>query len=429
MVIGQFCDTWPPQVDGVGRVTLAYCQTLTAMGHEVYYIAPQSPDAHETYGFPVILSASMKVPGELFRMGLPGLDPRFRKRLDEVPFDIVHAHSPFLAATEAKRAAHRRGIPLVSTFHSKYYDDALAKTHSKTLAKFLVNGIVDFYDHCDGVWTVNHATAQVLREYGYHGRILVMENGTNLEKLDPRGQLQLNRRLTLLPDIPTLLFVGQHNWKKNIHGILGACALLQERGVDFQLVTAGDGPDFDEIRDEVIRLNLASRTTMLGFMRDRGELMALYHAADLLVFPSLYDNAPMVLREAAVMGTPGLVVAGSCSAEGVIDDYNGFISPGETAEDIAATIQRALPRTLSTGRYAKATIPVPWEQIMQRVLAEYERLIAEHPMKKLTVMDMIGKKPTPIHLNLNPAGSPGRARGKTRAPGKNRMADKWRRHE
>ena len=401
MIIGQFCDTWPPQVDGVGRVTLSYCQTLTAMGHETYYIAPQSPDTHETYGFPAILSASMKVPGELFRMGLPGLDFRYRKRLDEVPFDIVHAHSPFLAASEAKRIAHKRNIPLVSTFHSKYYDDALAKTHSKALAKILVSGIVDFYDHCDGVWTVNHATAQVLREYGYKGRLLVMENGTNPEPLDPRGQRVLNERLTLIPEVPTLLFVGQHNWKKNIRGILGACHLLQQRGVPFQLVTAGDGPDFAEIKAEVDRLGLGNCTTMLGFMRDRGALMALYHSADLLVFPSLYDNAPMVLREAAVMGTPGLVVKGSCSAEGILDDYNGFISPSESPEDIAATIQRALPNTLATGHEARATIPVPWEQIMHRVLAEYERLIAEHPLQKMTLGDMVKKHSTPTRINLS----------------------------
>ena len=43
MVVGQFVDTYPPSVDGVGRVTLSYCQTLTAMGHEAYYIAPESP--------------------------------------------------------------------------------------------------------------------------------------------------------------------------------------------------------------------------------------------------------------------------------------------------------------------------------------------------------------------------------------------------
>ena len=44
-------------------------------------------------------------------------------------------------------------------------------------------------------------------------------------------------------------------------------------------------------------------------------------------FPSLYDNAPMVVREAAVMGTPAVLVAGSDAAEIIHDGANGFV-PG-----------------------------------------------------------------------------------------------------
>ena len=378
MIFGQFVDTYPPSVDGVGRVTLSYCQTLAKMGHEAYYIAPESPNPAELYGVPAILSASMRVPGELFRMGLPALDPKFRRRVSEVPFDLVHAHSPFLAGAEAVKIARKRDIPLVSTFHSKYYDDALAKTHSKVLAEAVVQRLVRFYDKCDGVWTVNNATADVLHSYGYHGNILIMENGTNVEELSPEGEKRLQERLSLKSGVPVLLFVGQHNYKKNLHGILGACAILKRDGFPFQLVTAGDGPDYDAIVLEAKNLGLEKDVTFLGFVNDREMLMALYHAADLLVFPSIYDNAPMVLREAAVMHTPGIVVKGSCSAEGVQDGYNGFICENETAEAIAEAIVRAIPEVETVGECARNTIPVSWDSIMEGVLKEYERLITTH---------------------------------------------------
>ncbi len=378
MVVGQFVDTYPPSVDGVGRVTLSYCQTLTAMGHEAYYIAPESPNTEDLYGVPVILSASLKVPGELFRMGLPGLDPAFRRRVAEVPFDIVHAQSPFLAGSEALKTARRRDIPLVSTFHSKYYDDMLAKTHSKVLAQSVIQRLIRFYDKCDGVWTVNNATADVLHSYGYHGEILIMENGTDIEELSPEGKQKMDARLTLKKGVPTLLFVGQHNYKKNLHGVLGACAILKKQGVPFQLVTAGDGPDFSDICQEARDLGIDDQCQFLGFIGNRAELMALYYRADLLVFPSLYDNAPMVLREAAVMRTPGIVVKGSCSAEGIRDEDNGFICENESAEAIAATIIRALPQIQDVGERAQKTIPVSWDSIMRKVIAEYQRLIDGH---------------------------------------------------
>lgn len=105
--------------------------------------------------------------------------------------------------------------------------------------------------------------------------------------------------------------------------------------------------------------------------------MALYHRASLLVFPSIYDNAPMVLREAAAMGTPAVVVAGSCSAEGITDGENGFVCRDESGASIAETIRRALPQTKAAGQRARETIPVPWARIMTQVVTEYERLIAE----------------------------------------------------
>ena len=375
MFIGEFVDTYPPCVDGVGRVVLSYCQTLQKLGHTAYYIAPASPNVNEDYGVPLLLTMSMPAPGELFRVGLPMLDAKYRLTVDRLPFEIVHAHSPFLAGMEAKRVARKHDIPLVSTFHSKYYDDALAKTHSPRLAREVVQRIVNLYDCCDGVWTVNHATAEVLHGYGYKGEILVMENGTDLEAGDPAARRAMKERLHLQPGVPTLIFVGQHNYKKNLHGVLGAAARLKKQGIPFQLLMVGDGPDYDAIVREAETLGIRAECHFLGFISDRASLMALYSMADLFVFPSLYDNAPMTLREAAAMGTPGLLVAGSCAAEGVEDGVNGYISPDESADSIAATILRALPTTAAVGERARATIPVSWESIMHRVVAEYERLI------------------------------------------------------
>ena len=381
MIIGQFVDTYPPCVDGVGRVTQSYCETLTAMGHEAWYIAPQAPDAKADYGFPLLLQHPIKVPGAPFRLGLPGIDLRYRRRLEDIPFDIVHAQSPFAAGDEALRMARRRGVSLVSTFHSKYYQDFYDKTKSKMIAQGVVKHIVRFYDQCDGVWTVNHATAEVLRSYGYHGKILIMENGTNREPLSPAGAQALNERVQLSGD-SVLLFVGQHNYKKNIHGILDACALLKRWGARFELVTAGGGPDMGAIRREVAEKGLAGQTHLLGFLSDRAELMALFHRADLLVFPSIYDNAPMVLREAAAMGTPAVVVRGSCSAEGITDGDNGFICQDESGQAIAETVLRALPHTREVGQRAQETIPIPWERIMRDVVAEYQRLIEERSARR-----------------------------------------------
>ena len=84
--------------------------------------------------------------------------------------------------------------------------------------------------------------------------------------------------------------------------------------------------------------------------------------------------APMVVREAAANGTPALLVRGSCSAEGVTDGVNGYLCE-DSVEDIARGIREALPTCKEVGMHARATIPKPWNLIIQDVIARYQMLI------------------------------------------------------
>ena len=216
MVIGEFSESYPPHIDGVGMVVRSYCEELSKAGEPCYYIAPKN--AGRQYrnaapeSFPVIKYASLPIPNEAYSVGLPAFDLTFQYDLSQIPFDIVHAHTPFVSAIEAQRIARERHIPLVATLHSKYYDDILVKTHSEMIAAAVVQRVVQFFNKCDEVWTVNDATAEVLRGYGYKGEIVIMPNGTNLwyptEDDAKKAEAQFG-----LGTGHVFLFVGQQNFK------------------------------------------------------------------------------------------------------------------------------------------------------------------------------------------------------------------------
>ena len=375
MVIGEFCDCYPPHIDGVGMVVRSYAQELSKT-QECYYIAPKNsskrfPESADS--FPVLQFTSLPIPKEAYRLGLPGVDLSFHQDLRRIGFDIVHAHTPFSAGLEAAHQAWLRDIPLVATFHSKYYDDFYKKTRSDMLSSLGVNMIVAFYEKCDEVWAVNDATAQVLWDYGYRGSIVIMPNGTNLWEPTAEDALAAQERFGL-GEGHVFLFVGQQNFKKNTRSILEAAALYKKEGDPFKLVFAGQGPDAEAMEELAKDLGLGEETVFTGHITDRKTLMSLYARADLFVFPSLYDNAPMVVREAAAAGTPSLLIAGSCASEGVTDGVNGFLCEN-TPEDICRAMARALPTAREVGAKARETIPVPWNEIMKKVLERYEALI------------------------------------------------------
>ena len=63
MIIGEFSDVFPPELDGVGAVVRAYAEELTRAGDECYYIAPYGVPA-QPLACRTLLYRSVKVPRE-----------------------------------------------------------------------------------------------------------------------------------------------------------------------------------------------------------------------------------------------------------------------------------------------------------------------------------------------------------------------------
>ena len=388
MRIGQFTDSFLPIVDGVGRVLESYADILGGMGHSVTVFAPGARMGDiSRRPFHVVTYNTMRMPKLPYRVGLPQLDIRFDRRLKRARLDIVHVHSPFMVGRAGLRYARMHGVPVVGTFHSKYYDDFKQALKMDSLARFGVRQVVDFYQQCDEVWAVAETSAHTLWGYGYKGRITVMPNGVSLHALDESVLPELRARYRLSPGVPLLLFVGQMNFKKNLLRILEAARLLDIEGVPFRLLLCGKGPHAAEIVDLVRQMGLSARVELAGHIATMRELNGLYALSRLFVFPSLYDNAPMVLREAAAMGTPSVVIAGSNAAECVRCGVNGFACE-DTAESLRDAIKAAIVDEAAAARLgetAKRTIAVPWETLMRTVVRRYQHLLDREGTRRRSI--------------------------------------------
>ena len=159
---------------------------------------------------------------------------------------------------------------------------------------------------------------------------------------------------------------------------------LAETGEDCRLLIAGDGYDGKAIRKYADSLELPeSMVRFLGRIDDRDLLAGVILFSDLFFFPSVYDNSPLVLREAASLGLPALLTAGSNAAEVITKDVNGFTAE-ESPEAMSAEIRRifgdeALRR--AAGKSAETTVAKSWEQIVAEVQEKYRQVIEEYREK------------------------------------------------
>lgn len=384
MRIAQFSDSFLPIVDGVGRVVYNYADHIAAKGHECYVVAPMTDTGFRGgYKFEMVDYRSVKLTGRQYKVGVPFMDTHFISRMNTIELDIIHAHSPFTAGQAAYSYAKKRGIPLVGTFHSKYKDDFRAATGANMLAEVGTKYVVDFYEKCDEVWAVSQSSADTLRSYGFKRDIVVMQNGADIQPYDPADRDYAAKEFGLGSE-PVLLFVGQQDWKKNIERILLSAAEAKNKGLSFKLVLAGMGPHSKEIKKRAASLGLDNEMLYTGHITDSSLLAGLYQCADLFVFPSLYDNAPMVVREAATFGTASVVVRGSSAAEPIRDGQNGFLCEDDT-EDLARVIVDAITdteRMKAVGEAARLSIPISWDVILDEVLQRYEKLTEITPERK-----------------------------------------------
>lgn len=382
--IGQFNDSFKPIMDGVGVCMENYAYWIEENHGRATVVAPESPGYEDTSPFEVLRFHALPLPQmKPFRAGLPWIDPSFMHDFRATSFDLVHAHCPFVSGRLARGVARRRQIPLVATFHSKYRDDFLTVTGSPTLADVGVRYVVDFYEKATEVWAPNRATARTLEDYGFRGRIEVVPNGTDLEAPTPEEKTRLAERGRAAagatdPDVPVYLFVGQHRWEKNVELIIRTLGFIKGRGARFRMVFAGTGYAERAMKRMCARVGLGEETVFLGLILERERLKELYAAATLLLFPSLYDNAPLVMREAAGFEVPTVLVRGASAAEGVTDRVSGFLVEN-TPESLAAALQGAAADaelTARVGRGARRDIYLHWRDVVADVYRRYEDIVA-----------------------------------------------------
>jgi glycosyltransferase involved in cell wall biosynthesis len=176
---------------------------------------------------------------------------------------------------------------------------------------------------------------------------------------------------------PYLLYVGGINARKNIAQLFEAFSRLLTRHTDLMLVIGGKRQwQTDAIDATFHRLNLSDHVHFTGYVVDV-DLPALYSAAELFVFPSLYEGFGLPPLEAMACGVPA-VTSNASSLPEVVGDAALTVDP-YGVDDLVVALERALTdealradlRQRGLERAARFT----WPRTATETLAVYERVL------------------------------------------------------
>ena len=384
--IGLFNESFPPVMDGVAVCVENYAHWMQEKVGGVAVVTPRNPGAdYSDKAYEVLDYLSVPVPFRApYVTGISEMDPAFLKQLLQRRFKIVHAHSPFVAGKTAARVARLQKIPLVATFHSKYREDFARVIPGQAMLDVIIKEIVRFYKKADAVWVPQESVKDVLYSYGYKGPIDVMPNGCDLAGDYPDSYFKEARAfLGLEEGLFTLLYVGQHIWEKNLRFTIEALARIKD--LPFRMFFVGTGYAEGEMKELVERLGIADKVTFVGRITDRELLKKYYAAADLFLFPSLYDTDGLVVREAAALSTPSVMLREASASGMLTDGATGFRIDGTL--DAFEALLRALAadpgRRQAVGRAARGIVR-SWQDVAEEALDRYNALLTRrfliHPL-------------------------------------------------
>ena len=194
------------------------------------------------------------------------------------------------------------------------------------------------------------------------------------------------RRTYKLPHVFVLYVGGYYSARKNIFGLLEAYRrFLREPGTKpVKLVFAGAssarGKTADELRRAVADPLLRDQVVMTDFVADE-DMPALYSAATIFAYPSLYEGFGLTPLEAMACGTPVVTADGSSLRE-LAGNAALCVDPRDPDAVSAALLllwrDSALRARLAEAGRARSRA-FSWRHTAEKTLAVYEQVFAAGP--------------------------------------------------
>jgi glycosyltransferase involved in cell wall biosynthesis len=252
-----------------------------------------------------------------------------RKKLREIQPDIIHGQG-----TERNCAisAVFGGFPNVLTLHGNMRIMAQLG-RARPLSFYWLAARLEAFalPRSEGIICITNYTQTLVKSLACKTWIVPNATDTRFFELQPEVKLEP----------PILLCVGAVCPRKNQNAFISALDPVATWH-KFRLVFLGDAPSSDPYGREFLELiRERSWCEHAGFV-DRETLKRWLREASLLVLPSIEDNCPMVVLEAAAAGVP-VVAANVGGIPDLIEDgKNGLLCDPFNATSMGGTVEKLL---------------------------------------------------------------------------------------
>ena len=300
--------------------------------------------------------------------------PSFRSLVQKSKVDLLHVPSPWTPAP--------LDTPLVATVH-----DVTPLLYPRSLPLRLrlryKGQLNETLSSARRIITVSQISLSALNAYAgvNPAKVRVIHNGVSEQfRPDVTAEEQVAARHHYSLPQKFALWVGDFRPEKNLPFLIHAWDRLRHRIPDPPvLVLAGaQRGEYRKLRKEVEKRGMEDQILFPGFIRD-DDLPAVYSAAALFVFPSLYEGFGLPPLEAMACGTP-CVVSRSSSLPEVTGSAALLFNP-TSLDDLEECVIRVLTdhdlyEALRQDGLRQSAM-FPWSKAAEETLGVYQSVLEE----------------------------------------------------
>jgi glycosyltransferase involved in cell wall biosynthesis len=205
-------------------------------------------------------------------------------------------------------------------------------------------------------------------------KIHVVPDGVDTRRFCPLSDRRalVNWRIRLFgADVPYIAYVGKPTERRNLSPLIRAFEQLKkEKRIPHKLLIVGaDLPGTSPFRQVIAQLGLEAEVVVLGYA-DQDQLVLVYNAADLFVYPSSYEGFGMPVLEAMACGTPVIALNSTAFPEfaGGVAHLLPDAQVPTLVEGIHAVLGDAAWRERMSREGPKRAAAYDWRLVTQRYL-------------------------------------------------------------
>lgn len=311
-----------PTVGGSGIVATELAYNLASFGNIVHLVSYSPPFRFNKYNENIFFHnvPITNYPLFEFPMYTISIAAKLAEIVESENIEIIHCHYAIphtISGIIAKEIVNKFSkVKVVTTLHGTDVTLVGKQENFRKIVQYALN-------KTDAITCVSEFLYQsTIREFSPNKPIEVIPNFVDTNEYKRQSNPKLRRRFA---DDEEKIIIHISNFRKvkRVPDVVQTFSLIQKQ-IPSRLILVGDGPDFSEVENLIMKLNLKDKVWLLGEQTSIVELLSI---SDLFILTSETEGFGLAALEAMSCEVPVVCYNVGGLNEFVFDGINGFLVP------------------------------------------------------------------------------------------------------